>query len=56
MSSDPTSAPHSHPIITTTSVVAIKFKDGVVMAADNLGKLSLALPACTSSPAFRRAN
>lgn len=25
------------PIVTGTSVVAIKFKDGVVMAADNLG-------------------
>lgn len=25
------------PIVTGTSVIAIKFKDGVVMAADNLG-------------------
>lgn len=25
------------PIVTGTSVVAIKFKDGVVIAADNLG-------------------
>jgi 20S proteasome subunit beta 7 len=27
------------PIVTGTSVVAIKFKDGVVIAADNLGML-----------------
>lgn len=26
------------PIVTGTSVVAIKFKDGVVVAADNLGR------------------
>lgn len=25
------------PVVTGTSVIAIKFKDGVVMAADNLG-------------------
>lgn len=25
------------PIVTGTSVIAIKYKDGVVMAADNLG-------------------
>ena len=25
------------PIVTGTSVIALKFKDGVVMAADNLG-------------------
>jgi 20S proteasome subunit beta 7 len=25
------------PIVTGTSVIAVKFKDGVVMAADNLG-------------------
>lgn len=31
------------PIVTGTSVVAIKFKDGVVMAADNLGMSSLSL-------------
>ena len=28
------------PIVTGTSVIAIKFKDGVVMAADNLGTSS----------------
>lgn len=28
------------PIVTGTSVVAIKFRDGVVMAADNLGPSS----------------
>jgi 20S proteasome alpha/beta subunit len=27
------------PIVTGTSVVALKFKDGVVIAADNLGML-----------------
>jgi 20S proteasome subunit beta 7 len=27
------------PIVTGTSVIALKFKDGVVMAADNLGML-----------------
>ena len=26
------------PVVTGTSVIAIKFKDGVVMAADNLGR------------------
>jgi len=33
--------PNTHtqsPIVTGTSVIAIKFKDGVVIAADNLGK------------------
>lgn len=29
------------PIVTGTSVVAIKFKDGVVIAADNLGPYPL---------------
>lgn len=32
--------PNQHtqsPIVTGTSVIALKFKDGVVMAADNLG-------------------
>lgn len=29
------------PIVTGTSVIAVKFKDGVVMAADNLGQLYL---------------
>lgn len=32
--------PNTHtqqPMVTGTSVVALKFKDGVVMAADNLG-------------------
>lgn len=29
------------PVVTGTSVIAIKFKDGVVMAADNLGTRSL---------------
>ncbi len=28
------------PIVTGTSVIAIKFKDGVIMAADNLGMLA----------------
>lgn len=35
--------PNQHtqqPIVTGTSVVAIKFKDGVVIAADNLGTRS----------------
>jgi 20S proteasome subunit beta 7 len=35
-----TSGPTTHtqsPIVTGTSVVAVKFKDGVVIAADNLG-------------------
>jgi 20S proteasome subunit beta 7 len=35
-----TSVPNQHtqsPIVTGTSVVAVKFKDGVVIAADNLG-------------------
>ena len=27
------------PIVTGTSVIAIKFSDGVVIAADNLGEL-----------------
>lgn len=27
------------PSVTGTSVIAVKFKDGVVMAADNLGEL-----------------
>lgn len=27
------------PIVTGTSVVAVKYKDGVVIAADNLGSL-----------------
>jgi 20S proteasome subunit beta 7 len=38
-----TSAPVTHtqsPAVTGTSVVAVKFKDGVVIAADNLGMLS----------------
>jgi 20S proteasome alpha/beta subunit len=37
--------PNQHtqqPIVTGTSVVAIKFKDGVVIAADNLGMNSAA--------------
>lgn len=29
------------PIVTGTSVIAVKFKDGVVMAADNLGPFYL---------------
>jgi 20S proteasome subunit beta 7 len=29
------------PIVTGTSVLGIKFKDGVVIAADNLGKLRI---------------
>ena len=36
-----TAGPNQHtqsPIVTGTSVVAAKFKDGVVIAADNLGK------------------
>lgn len=35
-----TSTPNQHtqsPIVTGTSVVGLKFKDGVVIAADNLG-------------------
>jgi 20S proteasome alpha/beta subunit len=32
------------PIVTGTSVIAIKYKDGVVMAADNLGMHSCHLP------------
>ena len=35
-----TSGPKAHtqsPLVTGTSVVAVKFKDGVVIAADNLG-------------------
>jgi hypothetical protein len=39
--------PNQHtqsPIVTGTSVVAIKFKDGVVMAADNLGMLRSSSP------------
>jgi hypothetical protein len=38
-----TSHPNQHtqsPIVTGTSVVAMKFKDGVVIAADNLGNVS----------------
>jgi 20S proteasome subunit beta 7 len=34
-------APNQHtqsPVVTGTSVVALKFKDGVVIAADNLGR------------------
>ncbi len=36
-----TSGPNQHtqqPIVTGTSVIAAKFKDGVVIAADNLGR------------------
>ena len=36
--------PHTHtqqPIVTGTSVLGVKFKDGVVIAADNLGRLIL---------------
>lgn len=36
----PMMAPHTHtqsPIVTGTSVIAIKFDKGVIMAADNLG-------------------
>lgn len=29
------------PIVTGTSVLAIKYKDGIMMAADNLGAISL---------------
>lgn len=38
-----TSGPITHtqrPIVTGTSVIAVKFKDGVVIASDNLGELS----------------
>jgi 20S proteasome subunit beta 7 len=34
--------PNQHtqsPVVTGTSVIALKFKDGVVIAADNLGEL-----------------
>jgi 20S proteasome subunit beta 7 len=37
------SGPKQHtqsPIVTGTSVIAIKYKDGVVIAADNLGALA----------------
>lgn len=40
-----TSGPTTHtqqPIVTGTSVIAVKFKDGVVIASDNLGELSTA--------------
>ena len=44
------SLPKTHtqsPAVTGTSVLGVKFKDGVVIAADNLGmfRLSLSLPA-----------
>jgi hypothetical protein len=39
-SSGPKQATQS-PVVTGTSVIAIKFKDGVVMAADNLGMFGL---------------
>jgi 20S proteasome subunit beta 7 len=29
------------PLVTGTSVLGIKYKDGVMLAADNLGKLSV---------------
>jgi 20S proteasome subunit beta 7 len=38
------------PIVTGTSVVAIKYKDGVVIAADNLG---MPAPPCSSSAPSR---
>jgi 20S proteasome subunit beta 7 len=34
--------PNQHtqsPVVTGTSVIALKFKDGVVIAADNLGRI-----------------
>lgn len=37
------------PIVTGTSVLALKFKDGVMMAADNLGKYTLGLNVCCVS-------
>ena len=42
--------PKSHtlqPIVTGTSVIAIKYKNGVMMAADCLGKLIKKLYFCT---------
>lgn len=35
------------PVVTGTSVVGLKFKDGVVIAADNLGALA---PPTSSTP------
>jgi len=32
------SYPRRQPIVTGTSVLALKFKDGIMMAADNLGE------------------
>ena len=43
----PNQAPNQHtqqPIVTGTSVVAIKFQDGVVIAADNLGESQPNIP------------
>ena len=38
------------PIVTGTSVVAIKYSDGIVIAADNLGKpLQLPTPSLTAT-------
>lgn len=37
MNSNGPSQHTQQPIVTGTSVIAVKFKDGVVMAADNLG-------------------
>lgn len=39
------------PVVTGTSVVALKFKDGVVIATDNLGTASLS-PAEPSQPPY----
>lgn len=39
------------PIVTGTSVIALKFKDGVVIAADNLGmrsRVAVAISTCVS--------
>jgi 20S proteasome subunit beta 7 len=37
----PTSRSQSGPIVTGASVLAVKYKDGIMMAADNLGAFSV---------------
>ena len=51
------SAPTKHtqqPIVTGTSVLAVKFKEGIVIAADNLGKLPVVLVSCKSKVDYLR--
>jgi 20S proteasome subunit beta 7 len=43
---------HRQPIVTGTSVLAIKYKDGIMMAADNLGSSSSILGARCSLNIF----